>query len=97
ISNPALPVDLEVVKYMVNSDLPDEPPAGAKNLATRGAGLRHIVVERPEVSGTDQEQRDDVPAVYVKFIARKTNQELGVWLSTPHLKDWRMDSDGKPF
>ena len=99
ITDPALPVDLEVVKFMRNTALLDERPAGAKNEATRGYGREVAVEEKPVVAGTDQDQRVDTPSVFVKLIDRKSGQEMGVWLLTTVLRkgEQRIDIGGKPY
>src|SRR5207249_6310933 len=59
IQNDALPFDVEVMRYLANSEVTRKPPPGTENLATAGDGLKEVAIEKPEVSGTDQEQMDD--------------------------------------
>jgi hypothetical protein len=80
IQNDALPFDIEVNRYMANSQIARGSPPGAENLATAGDGLTEIAIEKPEVSGTDQEQMDDMPSAYVTLWKKGTDQSLGTYL-----------------
>ncbi len=79
ITNPELPVDLEVREYMVNSALEKATP-GARNLATTGLGLTTRAVEKPEVTGVDTKQVIDTPAAYITLFEKGTNNSLGTFL-----------------
>ena len=74
-----LPVDIEVVRYMVNSDLVD--PTG-ENPATAGAGRTAMAIDLPEVSGVDVTSKMDVPSAYVRLFNRGTGETLGTYLVT---------------
>jgi hypothetical protein len=80
IQHETLPFDVEVVRYMPNSDFPRDIVPGNENLATAGDGLKQVVVELPEVSGTDSDQRQDVPSAYVTFKKKDSGQSLGTYL-----------------
>jgi hypothetical protein len=80
IQNDELPFDIEVNRYMANSEISTRLPPGAENLATAGDGLTEIAIEKPEVSGTDQEQMDDMPSAYVTLWKKGTDQSLGTYL-----------------
>ncbi len=100
ISDPALPVDVEVGQYMVNSRLQsastDKPsPVTAGNMATPGA--QQVAVELPEVSGVDPNQKIDVPSMYVTFFKKGTDESLGTYLLSVWLKDDRLEVDGKKY
>jgi hypothetical protein len=95
ISDPKLPVDLEVVKYMVNSRLSDEVPAN--DPADMGAGIRHAAVELPEVNGVDPKQPVDAPSAYVRLLDKSSGASLGVWLVSLHLKAQPVEIAGKPY
>ena len=88
-----LPVDVEVVRYMKNSRVLDAGRTGpaVANPATAGAGLRAVAVEEPEASGTDPEQKLDIPAVYVTLSHKDTGAPLGTYLATPWLKGTALD------
>jgi ABC-type transport system involved in cytochrome c biogenesis permease subunit len=83
ISHPDLPVDIQVVRYMPNSDLlPWQPDSGVTNLATAGFGKDHVVVSRAEVAGVDNSQSMDMPAVYLQLFKKGSEEPLGIWLAT---------------
>jgi hypothetical protein len=84
IRDDGLPVDVEVLRYMRNSHVHDATHADpAENPATAGSGLRAIASEEPEVSGTDQDQQIDIPAVYVRLLHKESGESLGTWLASP--------------
>lgn len=91
-----LPVQVEVVQFMVNSKIEDTMPAGYSNHATEGAGKRHYAIEQPEVSGVDQDAPVDSPAVYVRFFD-SNGSPLGVWLFAVDLKPQVLVADGKKY
>jgi hypothetical protein len=80
IQNDLLPFDVEVLKYMVNSDLYEKAPEGVTNPATDGSGLTVVAVEQPEVSGAAAEQRDDIASMFVTFKEKGTGKALGTYL-----------------
>ncbi|MFL5340812.1 MAG: cytochrome c biogenesis protein ResB [Gemmataceae bacterium] len=84
ISDPSLPVDFEVVKYMVNSKLRMERPSSATNLATLGIGLNVAFDEMAEGAGVDQDQSEDIPSAYVRLIDKASGKDLGVLLLTTY-------------
>lgn len=86
ISDDALPVDVAVNRSMPNSRMQDAARSGPlANPATAGAGLSVVAVEQPEVSGTDQEQTIDIPAVYVTLSRHGGGEVLGTYLLSPWL------------
>src|SRR5437588_7902100 len=96
----ALPFDVEVDGYFVNSSVigKAEAPANTPNPATAGAGLQRVAVERPEVSGTGSEI--DVPSVYVTLKKKGADQSLGTYLVSAWLSNQpgqKVDVDGKQF
>jgi hypothetical protein len=80
IQNDLLPFDVEVLRYMRNSDLYEKAPDGVENPATEGSGLTMVAVEQPEVSGAAAEQRDDVASTYVTVKEKGTGKPLGTYL-----------------
>jgi hypothetical protein len=88
IRDDALPFDVEVIRYMSNSEIAKKVPPGMENLATAGDGLNEIAIEKPEVSGTDQEQMDDMPSAYVTFKKKGTDQSLGTYLVSKWWSVW---------
>lgn len=97
IQHEALPVDVEVVRYMRNSEVPKEIPPGTDNPATAGAGRSVVALERREVAGTDTEQRVDAPAAYVTFKNKTTGQPLGTYLVAVVLNPQPLTVDGKTY
>jgi hypothetical protein len=96
IRHEALPFDVEVVRYMANSDDPREPLPGKENLATAGDGLKEMVVELPEVSGTDPDQREDFPSAYVTFKKKNTGESLGTYLVSMWWSIWWLPGTEHP-
>ena len=88
IQHADLPFDVEVLRYMPNSDIHRNPAPGMENPATAGDGLREVAVEKPEVSGTDQNQMDDMASAYVKLWKKGTNESLGTFLVSKWWSVW---------
>jgi hypothetical protein len=81
ISDPQLPFDIEVVKYMTNSDYPAEAKdAGAANPANAGDGATLVTRELPENRGT--EGAIDFASAYLTFRDKQTHESLGTYLVT---------------
>jgi hypothetical protein len=79
-----LPFDVEVVRYMANSEFVS-PRGGDTNLATAGIGLKQVAVERAETVGVDPSQRNEFASAYVKLTRRDDGAALGTFLvSTYH-------------
>jgi hypothetical protein len=97
ISNELLPFDIEVVRYMANSALSKDAPPAIENPATRGFGLQTAAVERPEVTGTDTQQKYDAPSAYVTFKKKGTGESLGTYLVSFWLKAQQLTFAGKPY
>jgi ABC-type transport system involved in cytochrome c biogenesis permease subunit len=100
IKHDDLPVDIEVVKYQKNSKLRDVLE-NDDNPATAGAGgdktrrrLR-FSEERKLVPAT--EKGANVPATYVRFIDKATDESLGVYLAHPHLPAQSIEVGGKKY
>ena len=101
IQHDLLPFDVEVVRYMSNSALLDLQQAGGdakkENPATAGAGLAEVAVPRPEVSGTDQEQKVDIASAYVTFKKKQTKEVLGTYLISLFLRSQPIVTAGKIY
>jgi hypothetical protein len=76
ISHPSLPFDLQVDRYLVNSDL--RATEGDVDPHLKGEGLKVAAVVVPEVSGTDE--GSDVPSAYVTVLKKGTDTILGKYL-----------------
>ena len=95
IAHPALPFDVAVEGYMVNSRLGE---AGRdSNPATAGEGLRAVAIPRPEISGTDAEQSVDMPSAYVALRRKGTDEAMGTWLMSLWLNPQTIEADGKRY
>jgi ABC-type transport system involved in cytochrome c biogenesis permease subunit len=79
IQHAELPFDVEVVKYLQNSQMRGITP-GDENLATEGAGLHQIPDPRRPGAGTDAGGDIDLSAAYVKLLEKGTGKPLGTWL-----------------
>jgi len=97
IQHSELPVDIEVLRFMRNSEVPEEIPPGTDNPATAGAGRSAVAIERPEVSGTSTEQKVDYNSAYVNFKRKSTDASLGTYLVSVLLKPQPLTVDGKAY
>jgi hypothetical protein len=97
LQHPELPVDIEVLRFMRNSEVPEEIPPGTDNPATAGAGRSAVAIERPEVSGTSTEQKVDYNSGYVNFKRKSTDASLGTYLVSVLLKPQPLTVDGKAY
>jgi hypothetical protein len=97
IKDAQLPFDVEVVRYMVNSQVGDATPDSA-NPADRGLGVRLVAVERQEGVGIDPEQKFDLASVYVTLKDKKTGESLGTYmLSVELIEPEHVEVDGKVY
>jgi hypothetical protein len=90
-----LPFDVSVVRYMVNSAIPEQMPPGITNPATAGTGRSLVAIEEPEIRGTDS--MIDLPSAYVTLKKRGTNDVLGTYLVSTHLRPQPVVVDGKRY
>jgi ABC-type transport system involved in cytochrome c biogenesis permease subunit len=84
IEDKLLPVDVEVVKYLPNSN-PRLLKPGEKSPATAGMGLRWTVDEVDASTGADMDSSVDLPAAYVKLTEKGSDKDLGTYLVGPLL------------
>jgi hypothetical protein len=77
IQNDKLPVDIEILEYMDNSDLvPEEnAPNDKSRTFVSAVGARFKLMAKPEEPGTSE--RRDAPAVRVRFLRKGTEKPLG--------------------
>ena len=75
IKHEFLPFDIQVLKYLKNSDMQAAEPSD-ENLATAGIGMKYLAVPVRASTGTDSDSRADMGATYVKFTG-KDGSELG--------------------
>jgi hypothetical protein len=97
IQHEALPVDVEVLRYMRNSEIPDAIPPGTENPATAGHGRSVVALQRRDVAGTDQEQKVDAPSTYVTFKRKDSGESLGTYLVSVLLNPQPLPIDGKTY
>jgi hypothetical protein len=79
IKNEQLPFDVEVVEYMVNSNIV-KADAGKTNRATAGVGLSFVAEKRAEGVGVDSEQRIDLASAYIMLKRKDNGKSLGTFL-----------------
>ena len=81
ISHPGLPVDIEVLEYLPNSDfISVSDPAAKDNSATAGEGKIWFAISQPEVSGAEVGNRSDLPSLYVRLLKKGTSEQIGTYL-----------------
>ena len=85
IRDPALPVDVRVLRYHANSSLADVPE---ENLATKGFGLEAGVKARDKAAGTDGET--NLASAYVELLEKESGESLGSFLVSQWLSDRTM-------
>jgi hypothetical protein len=97
IRDEQLPFDVEVMRYMVNSDLQNARP-DAPNDATRGQGMRIVALDRPEGVGVDPDQKVDLASAYVTLKRKDNGESLGTYMvSVLLLEPERIAVDGKQY
>ncbi len=96
ITDKQLPFDLEVVKYLQNSDLA-RAKDGAKNLATAGIGEKMIAEPRKPGTGTDAGGKVDLSAAYVKLFKKGTKDPLGTYLVSIGLPEQKVAVGDKTY
>jgi hypothetical protein len=82
ISHPDLPVDVEVLEYMKNSDLVSAKPGeeADKDVRHSRTGSAFALVNRSEESGVDPNQREDAPAARIAIRDKQSGAVLGTFL-----------------
>jgi hypothetical protein len=77
-----MPVDVEVLEYLPNSDLVqlrgDGPPK--RDVFVSSVGLKFAVRPVAEGAGVQTEQREDAAAARVRLVKKGTNEEVGTFL-----------------
>jgi hypothetical protein len=96
------PFDIEIVRYMPNSTVPEMRP-GRDNPATAGDGLVFWAREEPEGTGVDPDQKHDFPAAYLTFRHKGSGKSLGTYFLSMWFTqiDWpsyqEVKVDGKTY
>jgi hypothetical protein len=88
IQHELLPFDVEVVRYLTNSDRPVDVQPGEPNPATAGDGLTLAAVPRPDVSGADPDQTIDFPSAYIRLKKKESGESLGTYLVSMWWSDY---------
>lgn len=88
VRHESLPFDIEVKKYMVNSEIirVERDKVRLPNPATDGAGLEWIAREQPEISGVATNEGVDVPSIYATLKHKKDGTVLGTYLFSLNLE-----------
>jgi hypothetical protein len=80
IRDDRLPFDIDLVRFLTNSEPPRPLEPGETNPATAGDGAKLMPIEVAPVSGTDPDQGPDIPAVYLTFKEKGSGKALGTYL-----------------
>jgi hypothetical protein len=100
IHDDQLPFDVEIVRYMINSQLAnpkDRDGKAEKNPATVGAGLERVAVPLSEFSGVSQASSVETPSAYVTFKNKSDGKSLGTFLLSIWLSPQPLTVDGKTY
>ena len=98
IQDDRLPFDVEVLKFLQNSDLREPTAKDKENLATAGIGRDMIADPRAAGTGTDTDSAVDISSIYVKFLKKGTSKSLGTYLLSVGLeKSQPVAVDGSDF
>ena len=81
-SDPALPFDVELVRYLQNSTIASAEPA--ESPATAGRGLHRVALPKRATTGVDQDMMD-FPSAYVNLKDKTTGKSLGTYLTSTWL------------
>jgi hypothetical protein len=78
IQDPTLPVDIDVLEYMKNSDVTPlrEAAPQSEDVRIDANGVPWKLIARAEESGVSS-QREDAPAARVRFLKKGTNESVG--------------------
>ena len=96
IRHEELPFDVQVVRFMRNSQIRNVTPEDT-NPATAGAGLFSIVEETRPVSGTDNRGSIDISSGYVKLLGKESDTDLGTYLVSLYLKPQNVQVGEKTY
>jgi hypothetical protein len=96
VTHADLPFTIDVKKYLVNSKLLNELPAGMSNLANAGTGLEVFAVEKKATSGVDTEQKMEMASAYLEFKDPNGNS-LGKYLVSQGLFPERVRVGDKTY
>lgn len=88
ISDPKLPFDVVINKFMANSRLLDgKRKGGVTYPVDQGHGLQNDVEERKEGAGVDANAPENCPSTYVTLLDKQNKQPLGSYLLSTYFTD----------
>jgi hypothetical protein len=99
IQGEALPCDVEVREYMVNSNIVnlDKAPPGTPNPADKGFGAEAVALKMGPGTGVDAEQKRDVASAYVTLKKKGSGEALGTYLVSVYWKPQEVKIDGQTY
>jgi hypothetical protein len=99
IQDAALPCDVEVREYMVNSNIVnlDKAPPDTQNLADKGYGKEAVALKMGPGTGVDADQKRDVASAYVTLRKKGTDEALGTYLVSVYWKPQEVKIDGQTY
>lgn len=98
IQDAALPCDVDVRRYMLNSsivDLKDAPDTA--NPADKGFGAEAVALEKAPGTGVEADQRRDIASAYVTLKKKGTGEPLGTYLVSVFWKPQKVTIDGQAY
>jgi hypothetical protein len=97
ITDQRLPFDVEVERFLINSEPPRPLTKNEKPGATAGDGTKLIAIEMAPVSGADPDQGPDVPAAYVTLTDKASKKSLGTYLVSQWWSEfWQIFGEPRP-
>jgi hypothetical protein len=97
ISDKELPFDLNVVKFLRNSELRRWKEGDPPPLADTGRGKDISAIEKPAVQGTNTEKQTDVSTIVVELKDKATGKSLGTRVSSMWLDPEKLEYQGKTY
>ncbi len=85
ISDRRLPFDIEIVKYLKNTEVPRKLRRKEKTPATAGLGKTHTVDDVRSASGADSGGEVNAASAFVKFTGKEGGKNYGTYLLTQSL------------
>ncbi len=96
-----VPFDLRARTFFPNSEINDISAAadgpGKKPAATHGVGLTAVVKGIPVISGTDTENKEDMPATQVELLNKEKNEVIASYLLPVFFKPQEFSIHDKSF
>ncbi|MGD9634037.1 MAG: cytochrome c biogenesis protein CcsA [Pirellulales bacterium] len=96
IDDPQLPFTIQVLRWLHNSRLA-APQAGVSNPATAGIGKEVVAEDIRAATGTDRDQKADLPSLYAELFDRQSGKSLGVYLFSMLTEEQPIQVDGHEY